>query len=167
MIVRIAAALAAFVFVSLASPATAATGTIYMFQSNGSSTLTFDVVDMSDPSMPPTTGSATFLLWAATSATSGTITVTAPTVIGSSGVTIPAGAFTAKCTSTMDSGGMFTSKGTVRLSTSAVTCGTLAANKTGELDFTVTLTLDDTADAYVFPADTYTSGSLRVTANVP
>jgi hypothetical protein len=55
----------------------------------------------------------------------------------------------------------------VQLGASPVTCATLAANKTSTLSFIVTLYLDTTSDANAFAADTYTSGTLTLTANVP
>jgi hypothetical protein len=167
MLARVLAPAAALVLAVVPVCASAATGTIYLFSSTGSSLLSFAVSDMTDPSMLPTSGSASFTLFATTSSTAGTITVTAPSITGASGATIPAGAFTAKCTATTDTAGMFTSSGTVRLASGAVTCGTLAANKTGELIFTVTLTVDDTGGAHGFPADTYASSALKVVANVP
>ncbi|HEX3550309.1 MAG TPA: hypothetical protein VHT53_08040 [Candidatus Elarobacter sp.] len=167
MIVRVLAVAAALAAAAFPAAAFASTGTIWSFSSSGSSTLTFAVSDMAEPSMLPTSGAASFTLLATTSASTGTVTVQAPTVTGASGDTIAASAFTAKCTATSDSAGMFTSSGTVRLTSSAVTCGTLAANKTGQIAFTVTLTLDDTGDVHGFPADTFASGSLKVAANVP
>lgn len=97
----------------------------------------------------------------------GTITVTAPSIVGTGGNTIPAGAFSASCTATSDPLGWFSSTGTVRLGTSPVTCANLALRVQEVLQFQVTVFLDDTPDATAFTADTYATGTMSVTVNVP
>jgi len=170
MIVRrlvTAMAAAAVLVATTTMPASAATAAILAFINGGSSSITFSVADMSQSAMPATSGLPSYTLIAQTSSSTGSITLTAPTVRGASGAVIPANAFQAKCTETSDNQNMFTTTGLVRLGAAPVSCGTLAANVLGSVTFTIALYLDDTGDAYGFPADTYTSGSLSVTANVP
>ena len=167
MIARVLAVTAALAVAVLPVCARAASSKIYSFASSGSSSLTFAVTDMAQPSMLPTSGAASFTLFTRTSPTPGTVTVSLPRSSAPAAAPFSAAAFRATCTATSDSAGMFTSSGTVRLASSAVTCGTLAANTTGTVVFDVTLTLDDTGDAYGFPADTYASSALTVTADLP
>jgi hypothetical protein len=162
-----AAAATAVAFAATTVPASAATAVIFAFTNGGSGTVTFAVADMSQSAMPATSGAPSYTLIAQTSSSTGSITLTAPTVRGASGAVIPATAFQAKCTETSDNQNMFTTTGLVRLASSPVSCGTLAPNVLGSVTFTISLYLDDTGDANGFPADTYTSGSLSVTANVP
>ncbi len=81
----------------------------------------------------------------------------------------PKTAFYALCSASSDPSGIFSSNGTVQLSASAVTCATIASNsKNKTVTFSVSLFLDDTADATAFPGDpAYTAANLSVTANAP
>jgi hypothetical protein len=57
----------------------------------------------------------------------------------------------------------------VQLSASAVTCATVASNENNKtVVFSVSLFLDDTADATAFPGDpAYVAANLSVTVNAP
>jgi len=48
-----------------------------------------------------------------------------------------------------------------------VTCGTVVAGTSDSFTFDVAITIDGSADASSFTGDTYSSGSLIVTANLP
>jgi hypothetical protein len=156
--VRTAAALLAVLFVGFlaARPADAA-GSISSFTKTSSGSITYTVSEAYGFSLIVQTGS-----------THGSVTLTAPAINGTSTNKIPAAAFSATCTATSDTNGIFTSLGTVRLSTTPVSCGQLSAFSSGTVRFVVALYLDETAaSASAFTADTYTSGSLSVIANAP
>lgn len=150
----------------LTAPAGAA-AKINSFTQLCSGNISFTVVDISQPLMPGSQ-SCSFSLDISTNANQGSVTLTAPAITGSTG-SIPQGAFHAVCTATTNPGGIFTSSGTVQLSSTAVTCGTISSNQTNQtIVFSVTLYLDDTGDATAFPADpTYKAANLAVTANAP
>ncbi len=146
--------------------AAAAAGKIFSFTTGNSGSIAFVVPSLVNPAQP---GSQTYAyaLDIRTSALPGSVTVSAPAINGTAGNTVPKTAFLASCTATSDPGGIFSSSGMVRLSTAAVTCGTISANANNTVNFTLTLYLDDTPDASSFSADTYASGSLTITANAP
>jgi hypothetical protein len=165
--VAVAAAFVAVSTVFAPQRADAGTGAIIAFQAvAGAGSITFTATS---PWSTMLAGSQQYgyLLAATTSPTPGTVTITAPTITGSGGNTIPKTAFSALCSLNNDPQGMFSSIGVVQLGASPVTCGTLAANKTSTLSFIVTLYLDTTSDANAFAADTYTSAALTLTANAP
>jgi hypothetical protein len=149
-----------------ASPALAASGKINSFTTSSSGSIAFTVPDLTNVALPGSQSYA-YVLSIRTSPLPGSVTITAPIISGTTGNKIPQAAFQAKCTATSDPGGLFTSSGMVRLSASAVTCGTVAANGNNTINFTVTLYLDCTPDASSFTADTYTNASMSVTANAP
>jgi hypothetical protein len=151
---------------ALTMPAGAASSQINAFSATSSGSIAFTVNGLSSPLLAGSQ-SYGFSLNFRSSPTPGTISVTAPSIVGTGGNSIRAGAFHALCSATSDSSGLFTSSGTVQLSSSAVTCGTIAANGQETLAFRVTLYLDDTTDATCFTADTYTAASLVVTVNLP
>lgn len=166
------ARIAAVLFVTLiagvaaARPADAA-GSISSFTKTSSGNITFTVADITNTALAGSQ-SYGFALTVTTSATRGSVTVTAPTITGTSGNTIPAAAFSAVCTETSDPNGVFTTLGLVHLSTAAVSCGQLASNTSGTVRFTVTLYIDDAAaSASAFTADSYTANTLSVIANAP
>ena len=159
-------AAAAALVAACALPASAASSKIFSFAATSSGNITFAVPDLANPLLAGSQAYG-FSLNFRTSPTPGTIAVTAPAILGTSGNSIAAGAFHALCGATSDPSGLFTSSGTVQLSGSAVTCGTLAANGSETLTFNVTLYLDDTTDGTCFTADTYTSAPLTVTVNLP
>lgn len=144
----------------------AASGKIFSFTTGNSGAISFAVPGLADPALP---GSQTYAyaLNIRTSPLPGSITVTAPTITGTAGNSVPAAAFLASCSATSDPGGIFSSSGMVRLSGTAVTCGTISANASNTVNFTLTLYLDDTDGASAFSADTYASGTLSITANAP
>jgi len=109
----------------------------------------------------------TFTLNFRTSGTPGTIAITAPTINGTAGNSIPQAAFLAKCTRNADPNGDFTTSGVVRLGAAPVTCGTVVPGISDTFTFDVTITIDGSADASSFTGDAYTSGSLIVTATLP
>jgi hypothetical protein len=164
---RSATALAAVLAMMMcASPALAASGKINSFTTSSSGGIAFTVPDLTNVALPGSQSYA-YALSIRTSPLQGSVTITAPIINGTAGNKIPQAAFQAKCTATSDPGGIFTSSGMVRLSASAVTCGTVAANSNNAISFTVTLYLDCTPDASSFTADTYTNASMSVTANAP
>jgi hypothetical protein len=146
--------------------AQAASGKINSFTTSSSGAISFAVPSLVNPAQP---GSQTYnyTLSIRTSPLPGSVTVTAPTITGTAGNSVPKTAFLASCSATSDPGGIFTSSGMVRLSGSAVTCATIAASSNNTVHFTLTLYLDDTPDASSFTADTYASGTLSITANAP
>jgi hypothetical protein len=147
-----------------AVPAQAASGKINSFTTSSSGNIAFTVPDLTNVALPGSQSYA-YVLSIRTSPLPGS--VTAPIINGTGGNKIPQSAFQAQCTATSDPGGLFTSSGMVRLSASAVTCATVAANGNNTINFTVTLYLDCTPDASSFTADTYTNASMSVTANAP
>ncbi|HEV2739118.1 MAG TPA: hypothetical protein VGU66_11115 [Candidatus Elarobacter sp.] len=159
----IAAVLATLAF---AAPAQAASGKIFSFTTSNSGNITFTVPGLSNVALPGSQSYA-YALSIRTSPLQGTVTITAPLINGTAGNKIPQSAFQAQCTATSDPGGIFTSSGLVRLSASAVTCGTVAANSNNSINFDVTLYLDCTPDASSFTADTYTNALMSITANAP
>jgi len=164
------ASLFAVVLIAVATiePAGAATPTIHSFTKLCSGSIGYSVVDIAQTRMPGTQ-SCSFSLDITTTANQGSVTVTAPTIVGSTGATIPPNAFYALCSASSDPSGIFTSSGTVQLGSSAVTCATIASNeKNKTVVFSVSLFLDDTSDATAFPGDpAYTAANLSVTANAP
>ena len=152
--------------VACAVPAQAAAGKITSFTTSSSGNIAFTVPSLANVALPGSQSYA-YVLKIRTSALPGSVTITAPLITGTGGNTIPQSAFQAKCTATSDPGAIFTSSGMVRLSASAVTCGTVAANSNNTVNFTVTLYLDCTPDASSFTADTYANASMSVTANAP
>ncbi len=152
--------------IACALPAQAASGKIFSFTTSSSGNITFSVPDLSNVALPGSQSYA-YALSIRTSPLQGSVTITAPLITGTAGNTIPQAAFQAQCTATSDPGGIFTSSGMVRLSASAVTCGTVTANSNNTINFTVTLYLDCTPDASSFTADTYANASMSVTANAP
>lgn len=166
--VRTAAALLAVLFVGFlaARPADAA-GSISSFTKTSSGSITYTVGGITQPELAGSEAYG-FSLIVQTGSTHGSVTLTAPAINGTSTNKIPAAAFSATCTATSDTNGIFTSLGTVRLSTTPVSCGQLSAFSSGTVRFVVALYLDETAaSASAFTADTYTSGSLSVIANAP
>ena len=155
------------VLVTTRTPSDAASAQVNAFSATSVGNLVFTLSGLSpaQASAPVTYG---FSLTFRTSPTAGAIiTVTAPTMVGAAS-TIPATAFLAQCTAVSDLSGAFTSSGNVRLSGSAVTCGTLRTSVSETLTFNVTLTLDGSADAFSsIPSDTYANGTLTVGANLP
>ncbi|MEA2720057.1 MAG: hypothetical protein QOJ39_1921 [Candidatus Eremiobacteraeota bacterium] len=163
---RLALVLVFAVAAAAPRPADAA-GFISSFTKTSTGSITYAVNDISDPQLAGSQ-SYGFALTASTSSTHGSVTLTAPAIQGTSTNKIPPAAFSAICTATSDTNGIFTSLGLVRLGASAVSCGQLATFANGTVRFTVTLYLDDTAaSASAFTADTYASSSLTVVANAP
>jgi hypothetical protein len=164
---RVAGAAAGLLALTMSAvPAQAASGKINSFTTTSSGSIAFTVPGLSNVALPGSQPYA-YVLSIRTSPLPGSVTITAPLINGTGGNTIPQSAFQAQCTATSDPGGLFTSSGLVRLSASAVTCGTVAANGNNTINFTVTLYLDCTPDASSFTADTYTNASMSVTANAP
>ena len=167
---RILVSLFAVGFLALASlaRADAAAGKITTFTKLCSGSINFSVVDITHSQLPGSQA-CSFTLEITTSSNQGSITLTAPTITGSTGATIPQTAFYALCSASSDPSGIFSSSGTVRLSSSAVTCATIASKaKNATVVFSVSLFLDDTADATAFPGDpAYTAANLSVTADAP
>jgi hypothetical protein len=167
---RLLVSLFTIVLISAATfgSADAAAGKITSFTKLCTGSIAFSVVDITHSQLPGSEA-CSFSLQITTSANQGSITVTAPTVTGSTGAKISQTAFYALCSASSDPSGIFSSSGTVRLSSSAVTCGTIASNSNNKtVTFSVSLFLDDTADATSFPGDpSYTATSLTVTANAP
>jgi hypothetical protein len=161
-----AATAAATALLACALPADAASGKITSFTTSNSGSIAFTVPNLTTVALPGSQSYA-YTLQIRTSPLQGSVTVTAPLITGTGGNTIPQSAFLAQCTATSDPGALFTSSGMVRLSSSAVTCGTVAANGNNTIKFTVTLYLDCTPDASSFTADTYANASMSVTANAP
>jgi hypothetical protein len=155
-----------FAMMACAVPAQAASGKIFSFTTSSSGNITFAVPSLANAALPGSQSYA-YALQIRTSPLQGSVTITAPLITGTGGNTIPQSAFQAQCTATSDPGGLFTSSGLVRLSASAVTCGTVAANGNNTINFTVTLYLDCTPDASSFTADTYANANMSVTANAP
>ena len=149
-----------------AAHAEAASGKIFSFTTSSSGNIAFAVPGLSNAALPGSQSYA-YALSIRTSGLQGTVTITAPIINGTGGNKIPQSAFQAQCTATSDPGAIFTSSGLVRLSASAVTCGTVAANGNNTINFNVTLYLDCTPDASSFTADTYTNANMSVTANAP
>jgi hypothetical protein len=149
-----------------AVPAHAASGKIFSFTTSSSGNIAFTVPNLSSVALAGSQSYA-YALSIRTSPLQGSVTITAPLINGTAGNKISQSAFQAQCTATSDPGGIFTSSGLVRLSASAVTCGTVAANSNNAVNFNVTLYLDCTPDASSFTADTYTNASMSVTANAP
>jgi hypothetical protein len=167
---RLLVSLFSIVLISFATlgRAGAATANIHSFTKICTGSISFSVVDITHPQLPGS-ASCSFSLDITTSANQGSITLTAPKIIGSSGATISQSAFYALCSASSDPSGIFSSSGTVQLSASAVTCATIASNSNNKtVTFSVSLFLDDTADATAFPGDpAYASANLSVTANAP
>jgi hypothetical protein len=167
---RLLVSLFSIVLISFATlgRACAATPTIHSFTKICTGSISFSVVDITHSQLPGS-ASCSFSLDITTSANQGSITLTAPKIIGSTGATIPQNAFYALCSAGSDPSGIFSSSGTVQLSASAVTCATITSNSNNKtVTFSVSLFLDDTADATAFPGDpAYTSANLSVTANAP
>jgi len=160
------AAAAALAMLACAVPADAASGKIFSFTTSSSGNIAFTVPNLSNAALPGSQSYA-YTLQIRTSPLQGSVTVTAPLITGTGGNTIPQSAFLAQCTATSDPGALFTSSGMVRLSASAVTCATIAANGNNTINFNVTLYLDCTPDASSFTADTYGTAAASVTANAP
>jgi hypothetical protein len=160
------AAAAALALLACALPADAATGKITSFTTSSSGNIAFTVPNLTNAALPGSQPYA-YTLQIRTSPLQGSVTITAPLITGTGGNTIPQSAFLAQCTATSDPGALFTSSGMVRLSSSAVTCGTVAANGNNTIQFNVTLYLDCTPDASSFTSDTYAGGTMSVTANAP
>ncbi len=152
--------------IACALPAQAASGKIFSFTTSSSGNIAFTVPNLSSVALAGSQSYA-YALSIRTSPLQGSVTITAPLINGTGGNSIPQSAFQAQCTATSDPGGLFTSSGLVRLSASAVTCGTVAANGNNTINFDVTLYLDCTPDAASFTADTYASANMSVTANAP
>jgi len=164
---RLATAVAAVLALLMpAVPAHAASGKIFSFTTSSSGNIDFTVPNLSNVALAGNQSYA-YALSIRTSPLQGSVTITAPLINGTGGNKISQSAFQAQCTATSDPGGIFTSSGLVRLSASAVTCGTVAANSNNSINFNVTLYLDCTPDASSFTADTYTNASMSVTANAP
>jgi len=147
------------------TPSDAATAKIYSFTPTSAS-ISFTVLGFSaaQASAPIVT---TYTINFRTSPTPGTIQISAPIINGTAGNSIPQSAFLAKCTRNSDPNGDFTTSGTVRLGATPVTCGTVVAGTSDSFTFDVAITIDGSADASSFTGDTYSSGSLIVTANLP
>jgi hypothetical protein len=148
--------------------ADAAAGKITTFTQLCSGGISFSVVDITHSRLPGSQ-SCSFSLEITTSANQGSITVTAPKITGSTGATISQTAFYALCSASSDPSGIFSSSGTVQLSASAVTCATIASQeKNKTVTFSISLFLDDTADASTFSGDpAYAAANLSVTADAP
>ena len=158
---------------SAIAPASASSGGqqsygITEFSAMSSGSIAFTVTDIINPALLGSQ-SYTYVLQGSTGTSGGTVTITAPTIVGASGQRIAPGAFTATCTELYDRAGSFDPLATVVLSSSPVTCARLSSNSTVNAEFAVTLTLNcGTSAAVAFPADTYTDSSpLSVTANMP
>ncbi len=146
--------------------AAAAAGKIFSFTTGNSGAIAFTVPSLVSAAQPGSQSYA-YALSIRTSGLPGSVTVSAPTITGTLGNSVPTSAFQAACSATSDPGGIFTSSGMVRLGAGPVTCATVAANANNTVNFTLTLYLDDTPDASSFTADTYASGTLSITANAP
>lgn len=163
---RVCAALALFLLACGTGPAPAGASSVSLSPMS-SGTVSFDVNGVSN-SMAAGSQSYSFSLSVTTDTLKGSITLAGPLVLGTLGNYIPIDAFQATCVATHDPSGIFTSSGTVRMSAFPVTCATLAARESNRtVQFSVTLYLDESADAYSFTADTYSNGLLVVTANAP
>jgi len=158
----------AFIWLATFGRADAAAAAIHSFTKLCAGSISFSVVDITQSQLPGSQ-SCSFSLDITTSPNQGSITITAPKITGSTGVTIPQTAFYALCSASSDPSGIFSSSGTVQLSASAVTCATIASKTTNKtVVFSVSLFLDDTSDATAFPADpAYTAANLSVTATAP
>ncbi len=167
---RLLVSLFAVAFLSIAAfgRADAAAGKITTFTKLCSGSIDFSVVDITHSQLPGSQ-SCSFTLEITTSANQGSITLVAPKITGSTGATIPQTAFYALCSASSDPSGIFSSSGTVHLSSSAVTCATIASSeKNKTVTFSVSLFLDDTEDATAFPGDpAYVAANLSVTADAP
>ena len=167
---RLLVSLVSIVLISAAAfgRADAATANIHSFTKLCTAGISFTVVDITHSQLPGS-ASCSFSLDITTSANQGSITVTAPKITGSTGATISQNAFYALCSASSDPSGIFSSSGTVQLSASAVTCATIASNENNKtVVFSVSLFLDDTADATAFPGDpAYVAANLSVTVNAP
>jgi hypothetical protein len=168
---RLLVSLVVLVLIALNTPGRAGAannGSINSFTQLCSGSIAFSVVDISQTRLPGSQ-SCSFILNLTTGANQGSITITAPKIVGSTGAKIPQTAFYASCSATSDPSGIFSSSGIVQLSSSAVTCATIASrsnNKT--VSFSVSLFLDDTPDTTAFSGDpAYTSANLSVTATAP
>jgi hypothetical protein len=167
---RLLVSLFAVAFLSIAAfgHADAAAGKITTFTKLCSGSINFTVVDITHSQLPGSQA-CSFSLEITTSANQGLITIVAPKITGSTGATIPQTAFYALCSASSDPSGIFSSSGTVQLSSSAVTCATITSkSKNKTVTFSVSLFLDDTADATTFPGDpAYTAANLSITADAP
>jgi len=167
---RLLVSLLTIVLISAATSgrAGAAAATIHSFTKLCSGSIDFSVVDITQSKLPGTQ-TCSFSLDITTTANQGSITLTAPKITGSTGATIPQNAFYALCSASSDPSGIFSSSGTVQLSAGAVTCATIASSsKNKTVVFSVSLFLDDTADATSFPGDpAYVAANLSVTATAP
>jgi hypothetical protein len=142
-------------------------GLIQSFTKTSTGSITFAVQNIAAPALAGSQAYG-FSLTVQTGNLPGSITLTAPTVTGTAGNSIPRAAFSASCVATLDQSAIFTSLGVVRLGASPVSCGTISAQSGGQLNFNVTLYIDKMASAAgAFSADTYASGLLSVTANAP
>lgn len=164
---RAAAAVLILGLASAPGPALAANGSIGQFTKTSTGNITFSVQDVASPALVGTPAYG-FNLLIQTGSTQGSITITAPAIVGTAGNTILRSAFSASCTATSDPNGTFTSLGIVRLGVTAVTCAQIDPGQSTQIRFDVTLYIDKMANAAgAFSADTYASGSLTVTANAP
>ena len=163
-----ASALGCAVFLSAAGAASARTGSISSFQSSTSGGISFTVSNLTTSALSGSQ-SYTYTLEGTSGSTAGSVTITAPVMIGNQGNIIPAAAFSATCTESVDYFSSFNPTGTVTLGSSPVACATITASSYVYVTFTVTLTLNCTAAPYGFPAATpYTnSAAMSVTANLP
>jgi len=152
---------------SLSAPADAASPKIHSFTKLCSGSITYTVIDLSQPLMPGTQ-TCSFALKITTGANPGSITLSAPAILGTTG-TISSGAWWATCTASSDPAGIFSSSGSVQLTSAGTTCATISSNQINQsVSFNVALFLDDTPDSTSFPGDPgYGSSNLAVTANAP
>ena len=162
------AVLACFALLTMPQTAMARTGSLTQFASGSSGGMNFVVSNITNAALSASQ-SYTFTLDGTSGSTAGSVMITAPTLRGDAGNTIPASAFSATCTESVDRFSSFNSTGTVTLGSSPVACATITASSYVSVTFIVTLTLNCTPAPYAFPAaTTYTNSSaLEVTANLP
>ncbi|HEY0613378.1 MAG TPA: hypothetical protein VGC96_02010 [Candidatus Elarobacter sp.] len=164
---RVARTVGAALVLLLGVERPAGAGTISSFTQTSSGSIAFTVGDVTNTSLAGSQ-SYGYALQIATGANRGAIVISAPTINGTLGNSIPLSAFSAKCTATSDPSGMFTSLGKVQLGSSAVTCANLTAYGSGTVKFDVTLYLNAAASSvWAFAADTYSSGTVSVGIQAP
>ncbi len=156
------------VFLTVCEAASARTGSLTKFETSSSGGISFTVSNLTSSALSGSQ-SYSYTLQGTSGSTAGSVTVTAPVITGNDGNTIPAAAFSATCTESVDRYSSFNPSGTVTLGSSPVACATITASSYVYVTFTVTLTLNCTAAPYGFPAATpYTnSAAMSVTANLP
>lgn len=167
MLARAVATAAIALLGAAVTPRAADASSIFSFTKTSSGSIAFAVSDVNAPALAGSQAYG-FTLQVQTGFSSGSVTLTAPAITGTAGNAIKHAAFSASCTATSDPGGIFASLGIVRLASTPVSCWQISPFSSNTVKFNVTLYIDKMAgSADAFSADTYTSGSLAVTANAP